>query len=89
MISSDIPLDLSGWTSWSQCSASCISEDSFPIKTRKTCGLDARRKECINESRPCKGYGYAYYKTCPLGMLYEYESFMIRYAFCQASRYLG
>ena len=76
MTSSDIPLDLSEWTSWSQCSASCISENSFPIKTRKTCGLDGRRKECINESQSCKGY-----KTCPLGMLYKYESFMILFAF--------
>ena len=76
MIFSDLPSELKGWTPWSQCSASCISEDSFPIRTRKTCSLDARRKECINESQPCKGY-----KTCPLGMLHEYESFMIRYAF--------
>ena len=54
----------------------------WPIKIRKTCGLDGRRKECINESQPCEGY-----KTCPLGMLYEYESFLILFAligFCFA-----
>ena len=63
ILSSDIDVsDLSEWTPWSECSASCISENSFPMKKRIRCQLYGPGKECIEESQQCTGY-----QTCALG----------------------
>ena len=77
----DLPSTLSEWMSWSTCSTSCISEDSFPIKMRKRCGTHGKEEKCIQESQPCNGYN-----TCPLGL---FLSYITQFSFLLKSKFLN